>query len=66
MLNIGFYRSIKDACVYFKRLENGYWVFLLLYVDDMFIAFKDTDESKKLKSHLKSNLIWMILVKQGK
>ena len=40
MLESGFHRSVKDACVYFKRLGNDCWVYLLLYVDDMLIASK--------------------------
>ena len=54
MLSLGFDRSIKDACVYFKHLKNGYWVYLLLYVDDMLIASKDKAEIDRLKSKLKA------------
>ena len=54
MLESGFHRSIKDACVYFKRLGNDFWVYLLLYVDDMLIASKDQNEINKLKMLLKS------------
>lgn len=41
MLENDFDRSIKDACVYFKKLKNDCLVYLLLYVDDMLIASKD-------------------------
>ena len=54
MLETGFHQSIKDACVYFKRLENDCWVYLLLYVDDMLIASKDKAEINKLKEKLKA------------
>ena len=54
MLSLGFDRSIKDACVYFKHIKNGYWVYLLLYVDDMLIASKDKAEIDRLKSELKT------------
>jgi hypothetical protein len=28
----------SDHCVYFKRLENGSYIILLLYVDDMIVV----------------------------
>jgi hypothetical protein len=31
-------RCHSDHCVYFKRLENGSYIFLLLYVDEMLVA----------------------------
>ena len=49
-----FDRSIKDACVYFKKLKNDCWVYLLLHVDDMLVASKDKNETNKLKLSLKS------------
>ena len=52
MLESGFHRSIKDACVYFKRLGNDCWVYLLLYVDDMFIAGSSMREINNLKTRL--------------
>src|SRR5574338_434346 len=54
MLENGFDRSIKDACIYFKKLKNDCWAYLLLYVDDMLIASKDKNEINKLKLSLKS------------
>ena len=54
MLESDFHRSIKDAWVYFKRLGNDCWVYLLLYVDDMLIASKDKAEINKLKEKLKA------------
>ena len=35
--------------VYFKRNKNGFFIYLLLYVDDMLVASKDKDEKRKLK-----------------
>ena len=32
------YRCHSDQCVYFKRLDNGIYIILLLYVDDMLVA----------------------------
>ena len=66
MLESSFHRSIKDACVYFKRLGNDCWVYLLLYVDDMLIASKDQNEINKLKMLLKSEFEMKNLGKESK
>ena len=34
----GYSRCHSDHCVYFKRLYNGRYVILLLYVDDLLVA----------------------------
>ena len=34
----GYSRCHSDHCVYFKRLDDGSYIILLLYVDDMLIA----------------------------
>ncbi|KAK9215025.1 hypothetical protein WN944_007028 [Citrus x changshan-huyou] len=49
-----FTRSEHDHCVYFRRLLDGAFIYLLLYVDDMLIASKNGDEIKRLKKHLAS------------
>jgi len=54
MLSLDFNRSIKDACVYFKHLKDGGWVYLLLYVDDMLIVSKDKAEINSLKLKVKA------------
>lgn len=41
-----------DPCIYFKKLSNGEFVILLLYVDDMLVA----DTSMKIVSELKTHL----------
>ena len=38
--------------MYFLRLHDGSFIFLLLYVDDMLIASKNVQEIKKLKTQL--------------
>ena len=38
MKDRGYGRCHYDHCVYFKRLDNGTYIILLLYVDDMFVA----------------------------
>lgn len=54
MLGHGNSRSMYDSCVYFRKLNDGSFVYLLLYVDDMLIAAKDLTEIHILKSRLKS------------
>ncbi|KAG9453140.1 hypothetical protein H6P81_006044 [Aristolochia fimbriata] len=53
MVKIGFCRSKFDNCVYFRKLVDGSFIYLLLYVDDMFIAAKEMVEIQKLKTQLK-------------
>eukprot|EP00253_Pinus_taeda_P034029 PITA_34029 len=38
-------RSEYDHCVYFKQLNNGIFIILVLYVDDMLLASKSIEES---------------------
>jgi hypothetical protein len=45
-------RSNYDSCVYYRKLSDGSFVYLLLYVDDMLIAAKSMLEVKRLKSLL--------------
>jgi hypothetical protein len=52
MVNIGYSRSEYDNCVYFRKLSDSCFIYLLLYVDDMLIAAKDKSEIHKLKVQL--------------
>ena len=45
-------RSHYDHCVYFRKLRDGSFIYLLLYVDDMLIASKSKVEIEKLKIQL--------------
>jgi hypothetical protein len=38
MTEQGYNRCHSDHCVYVKRLENGSYIILLLYVDDMLVV----------------------------
>jgi hypothetical protein len=49
MIKIGYRRCEYDCCVYVRSLDNGSFIFLLLYVDDMLIAAKSIVEVNKLK-----------------
>ncbi|KAG8486777.1 hypothetical protein CXB51_020123 [Gossypium anomalum] len=52
MTSHNFKRSSFDSCVYFKKNNDGSFVYLLLYVDDMLIAAKDKGEIRKVKAQL--------------
>ena len=52
MIQIGYTHCKYDCCVYVCILENGSYIFLLLYVDDMLITAKSMCEVKRLKSFL--------------
>ena len=41
-----------DHCVYFRKLQDGSFIYLLLYVDDMLIASKNQGEICRLKAQL--------------
>ena len=43
-----------DSYVYFKKCDDGSFVYLLLYVDDMLIVAKDKREIKMVKIQLSS------------
>ena len=45
-------KSKYDHCVYLRRLQNGSYIYLLLYVDDMLIAAKSQVEIDRLKAQL--------------
>lgn len=45
-------RSKFDNCVYFYRLQDGSFIYLLLYNDDMLIALKNIEEIEKLKTQM--------------
>lgn len=51
MITNNFYRSINDVCVYIK-CAKGVHTYLLLYVDDMLIASKDSQAIDHLKKQL--------------
>ena len=41
-----------DNYVYHKELFDGSFIYLLLYVDDMLIAYKNTSKINRLKTQL--------------
>jgi hypothetical protein len=52
MTEQGYNRCHSDHCVYFKRLENGSYIILLLYVDDMLVAGSNMQDINVLKKKL--------------
>lgn len=54
MVRISYSRSKYDCCVYFKVLDDNSFILLMLYVDDMLIAAKNTYDITSLKSMLSS------------
>ena len=53
MIQIGYTRCEYDCCIYVKMLDDGSYIFLLLYVDDMLIAAKSMCEVDRLKALLR-------------
>jgi hypothetical protein len=49
MIRISYKRCGYDCCVYERSLNDGSFIFQLLYVDDMLIATKSIVEVNKLK-----------------
>ena len=49
----GYTQCSADCCIYVKRLENGKFVFLSLYVDDLLIVSNDISILKEEKESLK-------------
>ena len=53
MIQIGYTCCEYDCCVYVHILEDGSYIFLLLYLDDMLIAAKSMYEVNRFKSLLR-------------
>ena len=52
MTKQGYDRCHSNHCVYFKRLYNGRYIILLLYVDDMLVAGSNIHDINVLKIKL--------------
>ena len=48
----GYSKTSSDHCVYVKKFSDGYFIILLLYVDDMLIVGHDTKKIESLKKDL--------------
>jgi hypothetical protein len=52
MTEQGYSRCHSDHCVYLKKIENGSFIILLLYVDDMLVAGSNMQDINVLKKKL--------------
>jgi hypothetical protein len=52
MVSLNFTRSEYDNCVYFKKLENGMFIILVLYVEYILVAIRSMVEINRLKAQL--------------
>ena len=52
MIEQGYYRCHSDHYVYFKRLYDGRYIILLLYLDDMLVARSNMQDINVLKIKL--------------
>jgi hypothetical protein len=55
MTEHGYSRCHFDHCVYFKNLENGSYIILLLYVDDMLVGRSNMQDINVLKKKLSNS-----------
>ncbi|KAI5327124.1 hypothetical protein L3X38_026520 [Prunus dulcis] len=52
MIEHRYRRTTSDHCVFVKRFDDGEFIILLLYVDDMLIVGQNSDKISKLKKEL--------------
>eukprot|EP00253_Pinus_taeda_P004954 PITA_04954 len=57
MLEHGFQRLEAHHCVYVKRYDQGKYIILLLYVDEMLIVGHDKNKINRLKKYLGSKFV---------
>lgn len=50
MLQIDYKKFDYDCCVYVRSLGDGYFIFLLLYMDDMLIVVNHLNDVNELKT----------------
>jgi hypothetical protein len=52
MMSQNYTRSEYHNCVYFKKLNNGIFIILVLYVDDMLLSRKIISDINRLKDKM--------------
>jgi hypothetical protein len=57
MTEQGYSRCYSNHCVYFKRIENGSYIILLLYVDDMLVAGSNMQDINVIKKKLANSFV---------
>jgi ATP-binding cassette subfamily B (MDR/TAP) protein 1 len=55
MIDHGCRRTNSDHCVFVKRFDDGEFIILLLYVDDMLIVGQNNEKISKLKADMKKH-----------
>lgn len=55
MGNDGYKKLVSNHCVFIQRFDNGNFIILLLYVDDMLIVRHDRSKIGKLKENLRES-----------
>lgn len=55
MAKQGYNRCHSDHCVYFKKLDNGSYIILSLYVDDMLVVGPNMLFINELKKKLENS-----------
>ena len=54
MIGCVYIKRLYDPYIYFRKLLSGEYIYLLLYIDDMFIASTNRSSIDKLKVRLSS------------
>ena len=49
MCELSYHRFHSDHCVYFKKLDDGSYIIMLLYVDDMLVVGSNMQQMNDLK-----------------
>jgi hypothetical protein len=57
MIEQSYSRCHSDHCVYFKKLENGSYIILLLHVDEMFVPVSNMQDINLLKKKLANSFV---------
>ena len=52
MIKIGYRRCEYDCCIYVRTFDDGSFIFLLLYVDDVLITAKNMHDVIEFKALL--------------
>jgi ATP-binding cassette subfamily B (MDR/TAP) protein 1 len=55
IIDHGCRRTNSDHCVFVKRFDDGEFIILLLYVDDMLIVGQNSEKISKLKADMKKH-----------
>lgn len=55
LLSLDFRQSDSDACLFLKQLDNGEWMYLLIYVDDIVLVCGDERQMDRLEQQLRKH-----------